>query len=634
MGLPIRDVVYSPVLAAVKGFFDHYEPDEFAREDSPVDLLTDFIGACVNKCGTDYAQAIRLIKKRRHERDEDAPQPATGVTAGTIQEVGDTAEEGIELGVAAADEDAPGQLVPVSGDRRGTIHMIWMDHITELIGDDFGKLAEDITRARMAQRFGQALTEDGINVNSANDDCSINGLPTPEAKRRITEWLAKGGAGKPAVQYKLRDWLFSRQRYWGEPFPILHDPNGNVAPVPEDDLPVELPPMEDFKPESVDNDATPPRPPLGRAPGSWQQVERDGVTYQRELNTMPQWAGSCWYYLRFCDPHNAERFVGRDAERYWMGGSGIDLYVGGAEHAVLHLLYSRFWHHVLHDLGHVSTPEPFGKLFNQGYIQAYAYTDGRGIHVPVDDVEEKDGGFYYNGEPVDRQLGKMGKSLKNAITPDEVREKYGCDTLRLYEMYLGPLEQSKLWRTRDIVGVHRFLQRLWRNFIDDETGELLVHDVQPDEGLNRKLHKTIKRVTDDMHRMSFHTAIAALIELNNDLVALEKLPLDVAECLVLMLAPFAPHIAEELWQRMGYEESLTYESWPVHDDALLVEETAEYPVQVNGKLRGRVAVPADADDEAIERAAFAHEKVRAAIADLEIKKVVVVKGRMVNIVAK
>jgi leucyl-tRNA synthetase len=483
-----------------------------------------------------------------------------------------------------------------------------------------------------ANTFDTAFPGIGAGINSENDEVSLNGLLTPDAKEVMNEWLARRGFGKGTIQYKLRDWLFSRQRYWGEPFPILHAPDGHIVPVPEEDLPVELPPMDDFKPSASDDPDAPPQTPLSRAPDSWKVIERDGVKYTRELNTMPQWAGSCWYYLRYLDPGNDGRFVSKEAESYWMGDKGIDLYVGGAEHAVLHLLYARFWHKVLHDLGHVGTPEPFGRLFNQGYIQAYAYTDSRGVYVEAEKVKEQDGSFAYGGEPVSREFGKMGKSLKNAVSPDEVCEQYGCDTLRLYEMYLGPLDQSKVWSTRDIVGVHRFLQRLWRNFVNDETGELLVVSEKADEPLKRKLHKTIKRVTDSMNAMAFNVAIAALIELNNELVSLKKIPREIAENMLPLLAPSAPHICEELWKRMGHDRSIATADWPTHDPALLIEDTIEYPVQVNGKLRGKVTVPTDADDAAIEAAARAEENVAEHMAGKTVRKVIVVKGRLINLV--
>ena len=516
----------------------------------------------------------------------------------------------------------------------------------------------------------EAFTAQGYNVNSANDELTLNGLETTEAKRAMIEWLEQKQLGRGKVQYKLRDWLFSRQRYWGEPFPILHDrETGQIVPVDEDDLPVELPEMRDFAPEPSDDPDAPPRPPLSRADESWRIVKKDGRTYERELNTMPQWAGSCWYYLRFCDPTNEERFVGTDAEHYWMraahkrtghlsdpsgsGGGlrqapsgGVDLYVGGVEHAVLHLLYARFWHKVLYDLGHVSTPEPFGRLFNQGYIQAYCYRDARGVAVSATEVVDQDGNaaadvqdqrdrkFFHNGEPVTQEYGKMGKSLKNALNPDDMCDQFGCDTLRLYEMYMGPLEQSKPWATRDVVGVHRFLHRLWRNLVDENTGELLVSDEAPTDELQRQLHKTIKRVTDDMERLAMNTAIAALIELNNTLISLERVPREVAETLVRLIAPMAPHIAEELWSKLGHEPSVAHADWPVFDESLLQAEQVELPVQVNGKVRSRITVAADADEQAMEDAARSDSKVQEAVGDATIRKVIVVKGRMVNIVAK
>jgi len=520
----------------------------------------------------------------------------------------------------------------------------------------------------------KAWEGDGVAMNSANAEMSLNGYGVDDAKKLITAWLQDKELGSPQVQYKLRDWLFSRQRYWGEPFPILHGPDGEIVALDESELPVELPPMEHFQPSASDDPNAAVQTPLSRAPDSWKFVERNGKRYVRELNTMPQWAGSCWYYLRFTDPKNNERFVGEGAEKYWMVSAkksgephsgGIDMYVGGAEHAVLHLLYSRFWHKVLFDLGHVSTPEPFGRLFNQGYIQAYCYRDARGLAVPASDVIDQDGrpamevqdqpnrNFTYQGEPVTQEYGKMGKGLKNAIAPDEVCEQYGCDTMRLYEMYLGPLDQSKAWNTRDIVGVHRFLQRVWRNFVNTETDKQtglethtwLVTDEPADEALRRQLHKTIKRVTDDMERMSFNTAIAALIELNNELVGRKSLPREVALAMVLLLSPLAPHLAEELWQRLhsppseggvgggsNSTTSMAYAPWPTYDPALLVESTVEYALQVNGKVRGRAVFPADADEKAIEAAAVKNEVVASQIAGKTVKKVIVVKNKLVNIV--
>lgn len=483
-----------------------------------------------------------------------------------------------------------------------------------------------------------AYTDHGVAYNSETKDLSINGLDTAKAKAKTTKWLSEQGLGRHEVQYKLRDWLFSRQRYWGEPFPILHDEDGISVGVPEDQLPVELPEMENFSPESSDNPDAPPCPPLGRAPESWRKVEIDGEMYQRELNSMPQWAGSCWYYLRYLDNTNDKAFVGEQREQYWMSptdenkAGGVDLYVGGAEHAVLHLLYARFWHKVLFDLGYVSTPEPFGKLFNQGYIQAYSYQDSRGIYVEATKVEEEDGKFYYEGEEVSRSLGKMGKSLKNAVSPDEVGEEYGYDTLRLYEMYMGPLDQSKPWNTRDIVGVHRFLLRVWRNFIDEE-GKLKVVDAEPSDDLRRLLHKTIKRVTGDMERMSYNTAIAGLIELNNALVQEKELPREVGETFVKMLAPMAPHISEELWSLMGHKNSVSREAYPTYEEQYLVEDEINIVVQVKGKVRANIKVPADYDDEQIKEAAMTNERIAELIEGKEIKKVIVVPKKLVNIVA-
>jgi leucyl-tRNA synthetase len=487
---------------------------------------------------------------------------------------------------------------------------------------------------------GKAFTGDGLAINSG----FLNGLAIKEAKAKMIEWLEAEGHGQGTVNYKLRDWLFSRQRYWGEPFPILRGEDGSVRAVEEKDLPVALPPMEDFRPTATDDPNAPPRPPLSRAPEDWRIVEIDGKRYERELNTMPQWAGSCWYYLRFIDNKNDAAFAQSEKENYWMGPNGVDLYIGGVEHAVLHLLYARFWHKVLFDLGYVSTIEPFGRLFNQGYIQAYAYRDERGIAVEATETVDQDGKpamevqdqpgrkFFYKGQPVTQEYGKMGKSLKNAVSPDEVNEKYGCDTLRLYEMYMGPLEASKPWNTRDIVGVNRFLRRVWRNFVDEESGAILVSDHAATDAQMRILHKTIVRMTADMERMSFNTAIAALIEFIAEFVAADSIPRAVAEPFVLMLAPLAPHLAEELWQRMGHSESLAYAPWPVAEEKWLVEDTLKLVVQVNGKVRSTILVPTDASKEAILEASKSDENVARYLEGVSIQREIYVPGRLVNIV--
>jgi leucyl-tRNA synthetase len=499
---------------------------------------------------------------------------------------------------------------------------------------------------------GEAFTGEGPAINSANDEVSLNGLGVADAKRRIIDWLAGKGTGEGVVQYKLRDWLFSRQRYWGEPFPIVWDEHGPLA-LPDDRLPVELPDVDDYSPKTYDPDDadSEPEPPLSRAQ-DWVNVELDlgdgPRVYRRETNTMPQWAGSCWYYLRYLDPANSERFVGAEAEKYWLGKDpsrpgdpgGVDLYVGGVEHAVLHLLYSRFWHKVLFDLGYVTSEEPFRKLFNQGYIQAFAYTDARGAYVPAEEVVEvtsDDGtvGFTWNGQPVTREYGKMGKSLKNVVTPDEMCDRYGADTFRLYEMYTGPMEASRPWSTRDVVGPQRFLQRVWRNLVDEETGECRVTDAPLDDETLRALHKAIAGVHEDYPALHYNTAAAKLIELNNHLTKVfggAGVPRAAAEPLVLMLAPLAPHIAEELWSILGHETSLAYAPFPTADPRYLVAETAEYPIQFNGKVRSRVVVPAAADAASVQAAALADEKIVALLDGREPRKVIVVPGRLVNIV--
>ncbi len=364
--------------------------------------------------------------------------------------------------------------------------------------------------------------------------------------------------------------------------------------------------------------------------------------YRRDTNVMPQWAGSCWYELRYCDPTNENAFVDPEVERYWMGPQtdlrpdhpgGVDLYVGGVEHAVLHLLYARFWHKVLFDLGHLSSHEPYARLFNQGYVLAAAYTDERGLYVEAAEVaNEPDGTFSHEGQPVTREWGKMGKSLKNAVAPEDIFDAYGSDTLRLHLMATGPLDASRPWETRDVVGMYRFLQRLWRNVIDEQSGEVAVVDGASDEETARRLHRTIDVVRTEIEALRFNTAIAKLIELNNHLTKTGSVSRDAAEALVLMVSPFAPHLGEELWHRLGHTETIAYVPFPVADPAYLVDDTVEYPVQVNGKLRGHVTVPADADAAAVEAAALADARVAAAVDGATPKKVIVVPGRMVNVV--
>ncbi len=473
----------------------------------------------------------------------------------------------------------------------------------------------------------QAYEGDGKLINSSSDRTSINDLNVADAKKKITGWLEAQGLGKAAVKYKLRDWLFSRQRYWGEPFPILFDEAGHPHPVDESELPVRLPELDNFQPAETGES------PLARAT-DWLVVEKDGKKYRRDTNTMPQWAGSCWYYLRYLDAHNNAAPWDKAKEKYWMP---VDLYVGGAEHAVLHLLYSRFWHKFLYDIGYVTTKEPFQKLFNQGMILSFAYKDGKGAYVNFHDIDFAGDKPKHKttGEELVESVEKMSKSLGNVINPDDVVSQYGADTLRLYEMAMGPLEATKPWNTRDVAGVHRFLHRVWRMMIDSETGELhsSVQDVAPGEDDLRLLHKTIKKVTGDIETMGFNTAISAMIIFVNEMLSKPSKSKSVMEQFVLLLSPFAPHIAEELWQKLGHKETLAYEPWPKFDEQLAQDTTIEVPVQVNGKLRCKLSVAADVGEEAIKQMALADEKTQQAIAGKQVRKVIVAnKGRLINIV--
>ncbi|MFD6199251.1 leucine--tRNA ligase [Mycobacteriaceae bacterium NPDC060252] len=491
-----------------------------------------------------------------------------------------------------------------------------------------------------------AYTGDGVLVNSDY----LNGLDVLAAKAEVTRRLVNDGHGESRIEYKLRDWLFARQRYWGEPFPIVYGQDGRPHALGEDVLPVELPEVEDYAPVSFDpdDDSSVPLPPLSKAT-DWVSVELDlgdGLKqYTRDTNVMPQWAGSSWYELRYADPDNAEAFCDKENEAYWLGPrpaehgpddpGGVDLYVGGMEHAVLHLLYSRFWHKVLYDLGHVSSREPYRRLLNQGYIQAYAYTDARGMYVPAAEVLEENGKFFYQGAEVKQEFGKIGKSLKNSISPDDICDNYGADTLRVYEMSMGPLELSRPWATKDVIGAHRFLQRVWRAVIDEETGKIRVtEDDLTSADTLRALHKTIAGVTEDYAALRNNTAAAKLIEYTNHLTKEypEGAPRAAVEPLVLLLAPLAPHLAEELWSQLGRDESLAHGPFPESDERWLVADTVEYPIQVNGKVRGRITVAADAPAGDIEAAALAEEKVLEFLAGTTPKKVIVVPGRMVNLV--
>ena len=499
---------------------------------------------------------------------------------------------------------------------------------------------------------GELFTGDGRAVNSG----PYTGLATREFIAQVSADLAQAGLGRAAVNYKLRDWLFSRQRFWGEPFPILHEldaagnPTGMIRAVDERDLPVPLPELTDYKPGDT------PDPPLSRSGPEWLFVERDGKRYRRETNTMPQWAGSCWYYLRFLDPKNTARFVAPEVEQAWMP---VDLYIGGAEHAVLHLLYSRFWHKVLYDRGHVSCPEPFGKLVNQGMIlgevEFTGYRSAKGgwvsagkqaegdtpARVPADQVEKQGEHFVLRDAPtirVESRAYKMSKSRGNVVNPDQVVRDFGADSLRLYEMFMGPLEATKPWSTTGVSGVRGFLDRCWRLMVDERADELTlapqVCDDQPTDDQLRELHRTIAKVTKDIQSLSFNTAIAKMMEFVNFCTPLERRPRAILEPFVTVLAPFAPHLAEELWKLLGRPAPVSLAAWPAVEEQWLKDDTVEIPVQIQGKLRGRVVVPAGADAGAMQAAATADPKIAELLEGKQVVKVVAVPGRLVNFVVK
>ena len=497
---------------------------------------------------------------------------------------------------------------------------------------------------------GEAYLGDGRAINSG----FLNGLSVEDAKARMIGWLETEGHGERRVNYKLRDWLFSRQRYWGEPFPIVFA-DGQPEAVSDEDLPVELPSLTDFEPSGT------PEGPLSKAT-DWLADGRsaDGRAARRETNTMPQWAGSCWYYLRYIDPDNPTQIVDPELEKYWMP---VDLYIGGAEHAVLHLLYARFWHKVLFDAGVVSTAEPFGRLVHQGMIlgelEFTKYVDDDGKAVSAEQVRNgvqidtgaaleavavsesdlrKDGErFVLQDDPaiaVDARAHKMSKSRGNVVNPDDIVARYGADAFRLYEMFMGPLEQVKPWSTRGVDGTHRFLNRAWRLLIDDRRDTLAasIVDDSPSDEQQRLIHQTIAKVTEDIEALRFNTAIAALMEFTNAANKWEMLPREIADAFVRLLAPLAPHIAEELWSRLGHAESLAAADWPEHDERFLVADTVEIPVQINGRVRARIVVPADAAEADVLDAARADENVSRHLSDVEIRREIYVPGRIVNFV--
>ena len=473
---------------------------------------------------------------------------------------------------------------------------------------------------------GEAFLGDGPAINSE----FLDGLEVDDAIAKITEWLTERGLGTPKIQYKLRDWLFSRQRYWGEPFPVVHTDDGEVVPLPEDWLPVELPVIDEYKPTDDG------RPPLARAGDDWLRVELpDGRMATRETNTMPQWAGSCWYYLRYLDPDNDREAWSAGAEDYWMP---VDLYVGGVEHAVLHLLYARFWHKVLYDCGLVHTTEPFTKLFNQGMILANSYRDAGGKYHHPSEIEERDGRFFLKGSDteVEVQIEKMSKSKLNVVNPDEVIEAYGADAMRLYELFMGPLEVQKPWQMKDVEGVNRFLQRVWRLVLDEESGalnpKLADAPAASEPELQRSLHKTIKKVTSDTEGLQMNTAIAQMMIFVNDATSAKTLPREIIGTFLRLLSPYTPHITEELWQRLGEDELIAHAEWPGWDAELVKDEFITIVVQVNGKKRAELEVARDTAKDELERLALASENAQRFMDGKAPKRVIVVPGRLVNIV--
>ena len=468
-----------------------------------------------------------------------------------------------------------------------------------------------------------AYDGDGTLVNSG----FLDGMEVEAAKAAMIAWLKQHGAGRSRITYRLRDWLFSRQRYWGEPIPVLHLSDGSVVPVPEDSLPILPPELDEYKPGPGGE------PPLARAT-EWVETTVPGtdIPAMRETNTMPQWAGSCWYYLRFLDPHNTAAFVDPEAEKYWMP---VDIYIGGAEHAVLHLLYARFWHKVLYDIGAVSTPEPFQRLFNQGMILAYSYRDAAGRFYEPKDVAERDGSWFSGEHEMTRQVEKMSKSRFNVVNPDEVVDEFGADSMRLYEMFMGPLDVAKPWQMAGVNGVRRFLDRAWRIVCgEDDALHPAVQDAETAPDLLRLRHRTAGVVTDDIANLRFNTAIARLMEMANALTAAAVRPREVVETFVLLLAPFAPHVAEELWGKLGHAGTLAYAPWPTFDPALAAEDTQEYVVQVNGKLRHRFSAGAGLGREALLAAARGERQVAALLAGKTELKAIAVPGKLVNFVVR
>ncbi|MFA6814877.1 MAG: leucine--tRNA ligase [Lentisphaeria bacterium] len=473
-------------------------------------------------------------------------------------------------------------------------------------------------------------TGDGVLFNSANDEISMDGLTVVDSKKKMADWLVAKGYGKETTNFKLRDWLFSRQRYWGEPFPLIHCDDGKVRLVPEEELPVILPEMEEYKPTENGE------PPLARAK-EWLKYNnpKTGIKGLRETNTMPQWAGSCWYYLRYIDPHNDKMAWDPEKEKYWMP---VDLYVGGAEHAVLHLLYSRFWHKVLFDLGYVSTPEPWKRLIHQGMILGISYKDKRGFLIPNDLVETRGDKYFHKetGEELTMLPAKMSKSLKNVVNPDVIIKKYGADAFRLYEMFMGPLRDVKPWNTEGVDGVYRFLHRVWKMIIDPETGELTpeLNDKPLSGKAERVLHQTIKKVTEDIDNLSYNTVVSQLMIFVNEFGKAPSRNRKAMESFVRMLNPLAPHISEELWQRLGHKDTISYAKWPTYDEGKLHASEIEIMIQINGKSRAKVVIPTTTGKDQMIEIAKTNTKIAEMIEGKKIIKAIAVPKHLVNFVVK
>ena len=473
----------------------------------------------------------------------------------------------------------------------------------------------------------QAWTEDGIHVNSE----FLDGLNKKDAIEKMLAWLAENNCGKAAVNYKLRDWIFSRQRYWGEPIPLIHCPDCGTVEVPEDQLPLELPEVKSYQPTGTGES------PLAGI-DSWVNCKcpKCGKDARRETNTMPQWAGSCWYYLRYIDPNNEKAFADSEKVNYWMP---VDLYVGGAEHAVLHLLYARFWHKVLYDIGVVNTTEPFQRLVNQGMITSFAFQRKNKTLVPVDEVEQRDDGNYYEkatGEQLEQIIAKMSKSLKNVVNPDEEIKSYGADSVRMYEMFMGPLTMSKPWNTQGIIGIHRFLEKVWA-ISEKPLNDIDITGKLEDESLinlRKTFAQTIKKVTKDTDTLNFNTAISQMMIFVNELSKQESIPRAMWSDFVKVISPYAPHLGEELWEKLGNKNTIAYESWPTINEDFLKDDAKTIVVMVNGKLRGKFQAAPGADDNTLIEAAKTAEGVEKFLEGKTIVKSVVVKDKLVNFVVK